>query len=267
MKEEPMHIYRMESSPLPQAEPEDYESELLTFERIRDACASTNFWPGPDNLTQFGKLTSWISRKLSLLSVEASKEGREELSTKLGIASIEAAISVHDSQQYFSNLLDQAQVLMQFHKLDDATEILYHIVLSPDAASDHARPGAHVGLASIYRLRNEKTPHPKFVDDALYHLERGLRYVHSSVTLDMRQLLLELFAPLYAKADDLAGLAHCLVQLGKPSPMEQILQLVTPGKSIERAIFLASRFRALEEHELADAVFAAWHGIPGSKPV
>lgn len=245
-----MDIYRMQVSPLPSPKPENYEDELLTVHLIVDACSSTAFDPVEADLEEFGKLTSWISLQLSLASLA---EGQMAFAIKLGIASVEVAQRIGDFQQYYGNLLDQAQVMLNHGYVDQATEILLAVVNAETAAADHARPGAHVSLASIYRVQQR-------VDDALYHLELGLRYVHFSFSPEQRRFLLEQFMPLYGEVKDLAGLAHCARHTGKPELAEMTIQQVSPKWPRARVMFLTSRLRALDEHELADAAFAAWKG-------
>ncbi len=248
-----MNIYRMQVSPLPPPKPENHAEELLTAQSIIDACADDEFNPAEADLVEFGKLTSWISVQLSLASLAESREGQVAFALKLGIASFEVAQRIGDFQQYFANVLDQAQVLVNHGFIDQATEALLTVVNALTASADHARPMAHVSLAGIYRMQQR-------VHDALYHLERGLRYIHFSFTPEQRRILLEQFMPLYGEVKDLAGLAHCARHTGKPEMAEKAIQQVSPEWSRDRMIFLTSRLRALDEHELADAAFAAWKG-------
>jgi hypothetical protein len=248
-----MSVYRMTVSPLPPPKPDDYDAELLTLQLLVEACSDERFNASKVDLTKFGRLTSWISFQLSLASLKAGEDRDEGFAARLGIASLEVARGIGDWQQYFGNLLDQSQLLIKFEDLDGATQVLLTVVNSLSTAADHARPMAHVTLASIYRMGQR-------VDDALYHLELGLRYIHSSFTPEQRRLLLEQFLPLYGKVRDLAGLAHCARHIGKPELVDLVLQEVSPEWSRDRAVFLTSRLRALNEHDLADAVFAAWKG-------
>ena len=250
-----MNIYRMEVTPVPPPEPDDYDAERLTLQSIVEACADEQFNPATADLTKFGKLTSWISFQLSLASLSAGQDEDEEFATRLGIASLEVARRAGDFQQYFGNLLDQAQLLIKSGDIDDAIEVLLTIVNSVSSAADHARPNAHVTLAGIYRMQQR-------VHDALYHLEIGLRYIHSSITQEQRRILFEQFLPVYGKLRDLAGVAHCARHAGKPELAELAMEQVSPEWSRDRAVFLASRLRALGEHEMADAVFTAWKGQP-----
>jgi len=248
-----MDIYRMEASPLPPPQPDDPDAEPLTLQLIVEACEDERFNAAKADLTQFGRLTSWISYKLSLASLDAGGNGDEGFAARLGLAGLEVARSVGDSQQVFSNLLDQTQLLVTFGHLDEAIETLLQIVNSLSPSADHARPTAHISLAGIYRMRQR-------VHDALYHLERGLRYSHSSLTPEQRQLLLAQFMPLYGQVKDLAGLAHCARQVGKPELADLVLDQISPKTSRNEAVFLTSRLRALDEHDLADAVYATWKG-------
>lgn len=248
-----MNIYRMQVSPLPPPEPDDYDQELLTLQLIVEACSDPRFDPVKADLTQFGKLTSWISCQLSLAALAESREGQAVFAIKLGVASLAVARRTGDLQQYFGNLLDQAQVLVDHGQIEDATKVLLTVVNAVTPAADHARPNAHISLASIYRMNQR-------VHDALYHLERGLRYIHSSFTPEQRRLLLEQFMPLYGQVRDLAGLAHCARHVGKPEIAKLAIEQVSPDWSRDRVIFLTSRLRALDEHDLADAALAAWKG-------
>jgi len=247
------NIYRMEVRSVPSPEPEDYDSELSTLQLIIDACSNARFNPVDADLEQFGKLTSWISFRLSLVSLSAGQDGDGGLATRLSLASVEVALRIGDLQQYFGNLLDQSQLLINYGCLDEAIEVLLRVVNSLSPAADHARPNAHISLAGIYRMQ-------KRVHDALYHLERGLRYIHFSFTPGQRALLLEQFMPLYGQVRDVAGLAHCARHMGKPDIAKLAIEQVSPEWSRDEAIFLTSRLRALDEHDLADAVLAAWKG-------
>lgn len=247
------NTYRIQVSSVPLPKPADHDVELLTLQSIVEACGDEQFNPTETDLTRFGKLTPWISYQLSLASLAAGKDRQEAFATRLGIASIEVAVRIGDWQQYFGNLLDQAQLLVNYDHLDEAIEILLKVVNSLSPAADHARPLAHVSLAGIYRVRQR-------VNDALYHLELGLRYIHSSLTPEHRRILLEQFMPLYGKLRDLAGLSHCARHIGKSELAELALEQVSPEWPRDRVVFLTSRLRALDEHEMADAVFAAWNG-------
>src|SRR5688572_28362795 len=142
-----MNIYSLEAPCLPAPTPKNRELEILTVQQIREACYLPQFSPESFDLSQFGELTSWVSLQLSLLSIVEAEDGQDQVATKLGIASLEVARMVGDYPQFFGNILDQSQVLMRFGRLDEASEVLYHVVNSLYPGADHARPGAHIRLA------------------------------------------------------------------------------------------------------------------------
>jgi hypothetical protein len=253
-----MEIYRIKSSTVPAPQPVDYEVELETAKSIRAACFAPEFDPKAAEFANFGKLTSWVALQLSLAGLYEAKNGERTVAIKLGIAGLHVARIVGDLQQFYSNLLDCADVYVRFHRDEDAAEVLNTVINSPSNDANHARPGAHISLSSIYRLRSEVDPDPRWVGDALYHLERGLRYVDSAVTDEQRLVLLAGFIKLYGRAGDIPGLVHCARHVGKESVVQKVFDLVSPGVSIDRVISLVSRLRALDEHNLADQVFAVW---------
>lgn len=259
-----MNLYSLEAPSLPAPTPKNKELEILTIQQIRDACYLPQFSPESFDFSQFGELTSWVSLQLSLLSIAEAEDGQEQVATKLGIASLEVARMVGDYPQYFGNILDQSKVLLRFGRLDETSEVLYHIVNSLHPGADHARPGAHISLAGIYRLRSQTDNDPALVENALYHFERGLRYFNSAAAKQQFQPLLAQFAPLYKKVNDLAGLTHCAAQLGQMNLVTTALQEISTWKSLDRMIFVTSRFRALEEHELADKVLDSWRASANS---
>jgi hypothetical protein len=253
-----MEIYRISASAVPAPQPVDKAVELDTIQSIYDACLEPEFDPETVDFANFGKLTSWVALQLSLESVDAAKRSERIVATKLGIAGLEVARTVGGMRQFYDNLLDCAHVYLIFNEHEDAAEVLNTVINSPDTDADHARPGAHVTLSSIYRLRSEADPDPRWLSDALYHLERGLRYIHSSVTDEERRVLLAGFVKLYARAGDIPGLVHCARSLGKPEAAQKVLDLVKPGVSINRIISLVGRLRALDEHGMADQIFSLW---------
>lgn len=262
-----MDIYRIEASPLTPPEPANYETELATIQCILDACEAEDFSPLATSLARCGELTSWVSLQLSLQALEAAKNGKEELAYKLGIASLEAALVAGDKRQYFSNMLDQADALLRLGRLDDAIELLHTVVNEPTDDADHARPGAHISLASIYRQAARSQSDMQLVNTTLYHLERGLRYIHSSVTPEQRQLLLAQFEPLYLHVKDVAGLLYCAQQLGHADVPAMLRRLVTPETSADDVVALSARLRALGAHDLADIVRTLWrHPNPVTAP-
>jgi hypothetical protein len=252
----------------------DYETELATVQCILDASTNEGFSPLAESLTECGKLTSWVSLQLSLLALQAAKEGRADQSSLLGIASFEAALAAGDEQQYYSNILDQVDAMMRLGSLhavryldflDKALELCFVVINSFSTNADHARPGAHIAVASIYRWLSESGDRPELVGNALYHIERGLRYIHSSVTPEQRKVLLTQFDPLYRQVRDLAGVCRYARLLGNQDVAGLLRRHVRPEMDADDVLALHARLRALEEHELADIVLKAWQE-PAQKP-
>lgn len=251
-----MNIYRIEASPLIPPEPANYDAELATVQCILNACETEDFSPIAAWLGRCGELTSWVSLQLSLLALAAAKNGEEVVANKLGIASLEAALAAGDKKQYFGNMLDQADTMLRLGRQDDAIELWHTVVNEPTDDADHARPGAHISLASVYRQAAQSDT--QLINAALYHLERGMRYIHTSVTPEQRRLLLAPFEPLYRQVKDVAGLLYCAQQLGHTDVTAMLRKLVTPKRPADDMVALSARLRSLGAHDLADIVFTLW---------
>lgn len=251
-----MEIFRAQVKAPAAPEPENREEEIATVQRIMDACERADFDPTDDPLIPFGRLTAWVAMQLSLAALHTAKQGQAAPAVKLGAASLRAAKEARADQQFYSNLLDWANVLIIFEQVEEAKEVYQEIINSPLPAAEHAKSAAHVSLGSIYRLQYETQPDK--TGEVLFHIERGLRYVEVAISQKERTVLLAQLVPLYATVNDAAGLAHCMKQLGQGDAEALLLKHYGPDTAIDRMVALTARLRALDEPDLAEAVFRAW---------
>jgi hypothetical protein len=161
----------------------------------------------------------------------------------------------------YNSFLTWGYVLMRAGREEEAEVVYLEIINSPLPGGINEKAFAHISLGGILNSKGQPVGNKEIMREAIYHYERGLRYIRDTISPKDHRIMLQQLIPLYESVRDLPGLAYCVKYLGK-SDVESILKKeVTPDKSIEDIISLNTRLHALGEYDLADLIFEGWRQL------
>lgn len=250
-------IIQIEPDEIP--EPENYEAEIAVVNKIIDLCESGDAASAIELAEHEGN-TAWIAYQLATYAGVAAKTDILQ-AYALAAISLKIANKANKPAQIYNSLLNWAGVLLRDENWEEAEIVCLDIIDSLLPGGEQAKAFAHLTLGGLFIRRGSSNNDDLLFRKAIYHYERGLRYLRQKISPQVHEEILHQLLPLYRHTSDVAGLAYCVAHLTDNDAKPVLQKNITADRELQSIVSLVTRLNSLEEYELADVVFQTWQEL------
>lgn len=247
-------IIEIEPEEIP--EPEDYQAELAVLQKIIDFCEAGDT-AAAFRVASSEKNTAWLANQLATYAGIVARSDILQ-GYELASLSLKIAYQAGNAAQIYNSLLNWASMLLRDENFDEAEIVCLDIIDSLLPGGIQAKAFSHMTLGGIYNGRGTRESDDLLLRKAIYHYERGLRYLRGKITGEVHEEILHQLLPLYRQTGDLAGLACCVARLTDKDAKSLLRDQITASFDLEYIVSLTTRLNSLDEHQMADVVFQTW---------